>query len=49
MKAVVWTDVFQGAIMLVGLLTISIVGANEVGSLERVFDIVKERERLTIE
>ena len=49
MKAVVWTDVFQGAIMLIGLLTISVFGASEVGSLKKVFDIAKERERLTIE
>lgn len=41
MKAVVWTDVFQGAIMLIGI--------KEAGSMKRVFDIFKERERMTVE
>ena len=49
MKAAVWTDVFQGAIMSIGLLTISIIGIKEAGSMKKVFDIFKERERMTVE
>ncbi|KAL9971857.1 hypothetical protein ACROYT_G018069 [Oculina patagonica] len=46
MKAVIWTDVFQGIVMLVGLTTIIIVGTIKVGSLGKVFDIAYKGHRL---
>lgn len=49
MKAVIWTDMFQGAIMMIGLSAISIIGVNEAGSMKKVFEIFKERERMTLE
>lgn len=49
MKAVIWTDVFQGIVMLVGLTTIIIVGTIKVGSLSKVFDIAYKEHRLEFE
>ena len=49
MKAVIWTDMFQGAIMIIGLSAISIIGVNEAGSMKKAFEIFKERERMTVE
>ena len=49
MKAVIWTDMFQGTIMIVGLLTISIIGVNEAGSMKKIFEIFNERKRMTVE
>lgn len=49
MKAVIWTDMFQGAIMIIGLSAISITGVNEAGSMKKAFEIFKERERMTVE
>ncbi|PFX33363.1 sodium-coupled monocarboxylate transporter 1-like isoform X1 [Stylophora pistillata] len=46
MKAVIWTDVFQGIVMLVGLTTIITVGTIKVGSLGKVFDIAYKGHRL---
>lgn len=49
MKAVIWTDVFQGVVMLVGLTTIIIVGTIKVGSLGKVFDVAYKGHRLDVE
>ena len=43
MKAVIWTDMFQGAIMIIGLSAISIIGVNEAGSMKKVFEIFKDK------
>ena len=49
MKAVIWTDVFQGVVMLGGLVTIIIVGTIKVGSMAKVFDIAYSGHRLDFE
>ena len=49
MKAVIWTDVFQGVVMLVGMTTIIVVGTLKVGSLGKVFGIAYSGHRLDIE
>jgi len=49
MKAVIWTDVFQGIVMLVGMTTIIIVGTLKVGSLGKVFDIAYKGHRLDVD
>lgn len=49
MKAVIWTDVFQGIVMLVGMTTIIIVGTVKVGSLGKVFDVAYKGHRLDFE
>ena len=48
MKAVIWTDVFQGVVMLLGLTTIIVVGTVKVGSLSKVFDIAYKGHRLDL-
>ncbi|CAH3127122.1 unnamed protein product [Porites lobata] len=49
MKAVIWTDVFQGVVMLAGLTTIIIVGTVKVGSLSAVFDTAYKGHRLDVD
>ncbi|KAH9509624.1 Sodium-coupled monocarboxylate transporter 1 [Bulinus truncatus] len=46
MKAVIWTDVFQSAIMLAGILAIVIQGTMKVGSLSQVWDINVQWNRI---
>ncbi|CAL1538590.1 unnamed protein product [Lymnaea stagnalis] len=46
MKAVIWTDVFQSAIMLAGILAIVIQGAIKVGGFARVWEINEEWKRI---
>jgi len=45
-KAVVWTDVFQSVVMLVGMLALVIKGTIHVGGLAAVFSVNKEWGRL---
>ncbi|XP_046852724.1 sodium-dependent multivitamin transporter-like [Xenia sp. Carnegie-2017] len=47
LKAVVWTDVFQATVMVAGLITVFIVGTINVGGFDKVWQINKERGRLT--
>lgn len=49
MKAVIWTDVFQGIVMLLGMITIIIIGTAKVGGLGKVFDIAHHGHRLDVE
>ena len=49
MRAVVWTDVFQATVMMVGLLTTAVFGMKEVGSLQSLRDIADSGERLKLE
>lgn len=49
MKAVIWTDVFQGIVMLLGMITIIIIGTTKVGGLGKVFDIAHRGHRLDVE
>ena len=46
MKAVIWTDVFQGVVMMGGLLTIIIMGTVDVGGSARVFELCRNGSRL---
>lgn len=46
MKAVIWTDVFQGVVMLLGMTTIIIIGTVKIGSFGKVFDIARSGCRL---
>ena len=48
MKAVIWTDVFQASVMVVGLVVVLIVGAKEVDGFKNVFDIADKGERLKV-
>lgn len=45
-KAVVWTDVFQLCVMLIGLLTVLIQGSIHIGGLEKVWNIAENGGRL---
>uniref|UniRef100_A0A8C4Q8U8 Sodium-dependent multivitamin transporter n=1 Tax=Eptatretus burgeri TaxID=7764 RepID=A0A8C4Q8U8_EPTBU len=47
LRAVVWTDVFQTFVMVSGLLSVIIVGANEVGGIGRVWDLAIEGGRIS--
>ena len=47
LKAVVWTDVFQAFVMVAGLITVFIVGTVNVCGFDKVWEINKERDRLT--
>ncbi|CAL1267179.1 unnamed protein product [Larinioides sclopetarius] len=44
-KAVLWTDAFQGILMFLCLITIYIVGIREVGGLATVYERAKEGDR----
>ncbi|XP_065354580.1 sodium-coupled monocarboxylate transporter 2-like [Calliphora vicina] len=47
-KAVVWTDVVQAAIMVVSVILVSVIGANKVGGFGEVFRIASEGGRLDV-
>ncbi|XP_001630712.2 sodium-coupled monocarboxylate transporter 1 isoform X1 [Nematostella vectensis] len=49
MKAVIWTDVFQGVVMLGGLLAVIAVGTSHVGGISKVFEIAKHGSRFDID
>ena len=38
-KAVVWTDTLQSAIMVAGMVMLVIKGGEEVGSIDKIYDI----------
>ncbi|CAD5121145.1 DgyrCDS9680 [Dimorphilus gyrociliatus] len=46
MKAVIWTDVFQGIVYMVGVSAILGFGVEKVGGLKKVWDISREHNRL---
>ena len=46
LKAVIWTDVFQTVIMLMGMLAILIKGAMEVGGIGRAWELANESGRI---
>lgn len=46
MKGVIWTDVFQTFIMVVGLIVVISIGANDVGGMRKVFEISNQGGRL---
>jgi len=47
LKAVVWTDVFQSAVMVGGLITVAVIGSVEVGGLSKVWEINERFNRTT--
>ncbi|KAH8382313.1 hypothetical protein KR009_002884 [Drosophila setifemur] len=47
-KAVVWTDVIQAAIMVVSVVLVGVMGASRVGGLSEVFRIAGEGGRLDV-
>ncbi|XP_068153303.1 sodium-coupled monocarboxylate transporter 2-like [Drosophila tropicalis] len=47
-KAVVWTDVIQAAIMLISVILVGVMGVNRVGGWTEVFQIAKEGGRLDV-
>ncbi|RMX60095.1 hypothetical protein pdam_00004501 [Pocillopora damicornis] len=47
LKAVVWTDVFQSAVMVGGLITVAVIGSVEVGGLAKVWEINEHFNRTT--
>ena len=48
MKAVIWTDVFQAAVMVTGLIVVMIIGVVELDGFGEVFRRAKEGERLNV-
>ncbi|XP_065070595.1 sodium-coupled monocarboxylate transporter 1-like [Rhopilema esculentum] len=48
MRAVVWTDVFQAFVMILGLVVIIAIGTNDVGGIGKVIDLADKGERLTL-
>ncbi|KAH8381431.1 hypothetical protein KR093_004776, partial [Drosophila rubida] len=47
-KAVVWTDVVQAAVMVISVVLVGIMGANSLGGFGRVMDIAAEGGRLDV-
>uniref|UniRef100_A0A4X2LT40 Sodium-dependent multivitamin transporter n=1 Tax=Vombatus ursinus TaxID=29139 RepID=A0A4X2LT40_VOMUR len=47
LKAVIWTDVFQTVVMLLGQLAVVIVGAVKVGGLRHVWDVAAQHGRIS--
>ena len=45
-KAVIWTDVFQALIMVIGFVSISIQGTKKVGSYEKVWQTCLDNDRI---
>eukprot|EP00112_Aurelia_sp_Birch-Aquarium-sp1_P003761 Seg1422.13 transcript_id=Seg1422.13/GoldUCD/mRNA.D3Y31 product="Sodium-coupled monocarboxylate transporter 2" protein_id=Seg1422.13/GoldUCD/D3Y31 len=48
MRGVVWTDVFQACIMMLGLIVVIVVGSNEVGGIINVLYIAQKGNRTTL-
>lgn len=46
MKAVIWTDVFQSVVILIGLIVIAVVGTVKTGGLSVVWQLNKEWDRI---
>ena len=46
MKGVIWSDVFQTFVIVVGLIVVVIIGSNEVGGIKKVFEIANEGGRM---
>ncbi|XP_046862220.1 sodium-coupled monocarboxylate transporter 1-like [Xenia sp. Carnegie-2017] len=47
-RAVIWTDVFQGFVILVGMITVFVTGTIEVNGFGNVWRINKEMKRLNV-
>lgn len=49
MKAVIWTDVLQAVVILIGLLAAIIKGFIELGGIERTFSIAYQGGRIQLD
>ena len=49
MKAVLWTDTFQAAIIVAGLLAVLIQGSIVVGGFGKAWEIADERQRILLD
>lgn len=43
-----WTNAFQLILMVIGLITLCIVGVNTAGGFDHVIEVNKNRERMTL-
>lgn len=48
-KAVVWTDVVQAAIMVISVVLVGLMGAHRIGGIGEVLRIADEGGRLNVE
>ena len=48
LKAVIWTDVFQGLVISVGMISVFITGTIEVGGFSKVWEINERMNRTQI-
>ena len=48
MKAVIWTDVFQAIVMIIGFLSLTIKGSAQLGGFAQVWNICAENGRLNL-
>nr|CDS30856.1 sodium coupled monocarboxylate transporter 1 [Hymenolepis microstoma] len=46
LKAVVWTDLLQTIVMIIGLVLIMVFGCQDVGGIERIWDLARKGQRL---
>ncbi|XP_046853623.1 sodium-dependent multivitamin transporter-like [Xenia sp. Carnegie-2017] len=47
-RAVIWNDVFQAIVMLAGLVGVAVVGTMKVGSVSRVWSVLRENNRTSV-
>ena len=48
MKGVIWTDVFQTFVIVVGLIVVIVIGSSEAGGIMNVYEIAKRGGRLNL-
>lgn len=48
MRAVVWTDVFQSGVMILGLVVTAVIGVMELGSFSKIFEVGNEFKRFDV-
>ena len=46
MKGVIWSDVFQTFVIVVGLIVVVVIGSKEVGGIQNVFEIANKGGRM---
>ena len=49
MKAVIWTDALQMSIMIIGMLTLTIIGAQKAGGGQHVYEYAKANNRFNFD
>ena len=48
MKGVIWTDVFQTFVIVIGLIVVIVIGSSEAGGIMNVYEIAKRGGRLNL-